>query len=124
MARPNRAGKMHSLKDARHPVLVKKNGERIVAQTELGQLQEKRERIVAQLDEIDGEIVALKKKRHAELMAEIEELGLNAPPSAASGSKKISRQRDPLKPCKVCGETGHDARRHRSDGKKSVEAAT
>ena len=87
MVKSKRAGKMHSLKDARHPVLVKKNGERIVAQTELGQLQEKRERIAAQLEEVDGEIVALKKKRHAELMAEIEELGLNASPSALRASR-------------------------------------
>src|SRR5258708_5358892 len=124
MAKQRRAGKTHSLKDARHPVLVKKNGERIVAQTELGQLHEKREKIVAQLDEIDGEILALKKKRQAELMAELNELGLDASASAkVSGGKKTARQRDPSKPCKVCGETGHDARRHRSDGKKSVEAS-
>jgi len=41
MAKLNRAGKMHSLKDARHPVLIKKNGERLVAHSEFGQLQKK-----------------------------------------------------------------------------------
>src|ERR1700704_4963712 len=103
MAKQRRAVKMHSLKDARHPVLVKKTGERIVAQTEVRQLQEKRERIVAQLDEIDGEILALKKKRQAELMAELYELGLNVTTSPkASADKKSPRQQDHSKPCRVC----------------------
>lgn len=124
MANHNRAGKTHSLKDARHPVLIKKNGDRIVAQTELGQLQEKRERIVDQLGEVDGEIVAFKKKRQAELMAELEELGLPLTGMKISGDKKITRHRDLSKPCKVCGQTGHDARRHRTDGTKPVEESS
>jgi hypothetical protein len=92
-----------------------------VAQSELDQLQEKRGKLMAQVDEIDREILALKKKRHAQLLAEIQELGLNVPAPAklTAGDKKvITRERDMSKPCKVCGETGHDARRHRSDGKK------
>jgi len=31
---------------------------------------------------------------------------------------KITRKRDPNAKCKVCGEAGHDARRHRWDKKK------
>jgi DNA-binding protein H-NS len=33
-------------------------------------------------------------------------------------TKKVTRKRDPNAKCKVCGETGHDARRHRWDKKK------
>jgi len=109
------AGKTHSLKDARHPVLVRQSGERLVAQSELGQLQDKRKHLIAQLDEIDGAIMALKKKRQAELMAELEELGLSAPTTRSGGERKLQRQRDPSKPCPVCGEIGHDARRHRKE---------
>jgi DNA repair exonuclease SbcCD ATPase subunit len=115
MAKRNPAGKTHSLKDARHPVLVRQSGERLVAQSELGQLQDKREHLIAQLDEIDNQIMALKKKRQAELMAELEELGLSVPTSRFAGEKKLQRQRDPSKPCPVCGELGHDARRHRKE---------
>jgi DNA repair exonuclease SbcCD ATPase subunit len=86
-----------------------------VAQSELGQLQDKREHLIAQLEEIDNEIMALKKKRQAELMAELEELGLSVPAPRSAGERKLQRQRDPAKPCPVCGEPGHDARRHRKE---------
>src|ERR1700704_5967937 len=115
MTKRNPPGRTHSLKDARHPVLVRQSGERLVAQSELGQLQDKREHLIAQLDEINSEIMALKKKRQAELMAELEELGLTVPASRPVGEKKLQRQRDPSKPCPVCGEIGHDARRHRKE---------
>jgi DNA repair exonuclease SbcCD ATPase subunit len=115
MTKRHRPGKTHSLKDARHPVLVRQSGERLVAQSELGQLQDKREHLIAQLDEIDSQIMTLKKKRQAELMAELEELGLSVPTSRTAGEKKLQRQRDPSKPCPVCGELGHDARRHRKE---------
>ena len=122
MAKRNRAGHSHSLKNVRPPVLVRQSsGERLVAQSELDQLQEKRAKAAAQLEEIDAEILAFKKKRHGELLAEIQRLGLNvpAPIKLTAGDKKvITRQRDLSKPCKVCGQTGHDARRHRSDAKK------
>src|ERR1700754_1135238 len=92
MAKRNPSGKRHSLKDARHPVLVRQSGERLVAQSELGQLQDKREHLIAQLDEIDSAIMALKKKRQAELMAELEELGLSIPTSRSAGERKLQRQ--------------------------------
>lgn len=34
------------------------------------------------------------------------------------GKSGITRKRDPNKPCPVCGEKGHDARRHRWDKDK------
>jgi DNA repair exonuclease SbcCD ATPase subunit len=122
-----KAAKTHSLKDAKHPVLVRKStGERVMAQSELDQLQDKRDRISAQLEEVDAEILAYKKKRQAELMAELEGLGLSVPgakSAAAASEKKATRQRDPNRPCPVCGETGHDARRHKG-GRKSAGRAT
>jgi DNA repair exonuclease SbcCD ATPase subunit len=127
MAKRNRAGQAHSLKNVRHPVLVRQNGERLVAQSELDQLEEKRAKAAAQLEEIESEILAYKKKRYDELKKEMEALGLNVPAPAklsAVGERKITRQRDLSKPCKVCGATGHDARRHRADGKKIVGTPT
>src|SRR5215204_152643 len=47
MTKRNAAGKKHSLKDARHPVLVRQSGERLVAPSEFGQLQDKREHLIA-----------------------------------------------------------------------------
>jgi DNA repair exonuclease SbcCD ATPase subunit len=100
-----------------------------VAQSELDQLEEKRARAATQLKEIESEILAYKKRRQGELLAELEGLGLSVPgakSAAAAGEKKITRTRDLSKPCKVCGETGHDARRHRSgsDAKKIHVAGT
>lgn len=98
-----------------------------MAQSELDQLEEKRAKAAAQLDEIEDEILAYKKKRQAELLAELEGLGLTMPGSrsaAAAAEKKITRTRDLSKPCKVCGQTGHDARRHRNDIKKLHVAGT
>jgi len=92
-----------------------------VAQSELAQLQDKRENLIAQLDEIDSQIMALKKKRQAELMAELEQLGLGVPAAKASGERKLQRLRDPSKPCRVCGEVGHDARRHRTGTVRQAE---
>jgi DNA repair exonuclease SbcCD ATPase subunit len=34
----------------------------------------------------------------------------------------VVRQTDPNKKCPVCGETGHDARRHKNDPKPPAEA--
>jgi DNA repair exonuclease SbcCD ATPase subunit len=94
-----------------------------VAHSELGRLQEKRESLVAQLDEIDSEILSLKKKRHAELMAEIHELGLIAPATVkVAGDKKITRQRNPSKVCPVCEfktNPPHDSRAHKSQKTKA-----
>ena len=83
-----------------------------MAQSELGQLQDKREHLIAQLDEIDSQIMAVKKKRQAELMAELEELGLSVPTSrAGEGTDTVTR------PSRVqfAASLGHDARRHRKE---------
>jgi DNA repair exonuclease SbcCD ATPase subunit len=66
------------------------------------------------------QLLSSKEKIEKELSA----LGHGAS-AAISTYKKIQRQRDPNKACKVCGETGHDARRHRFDkkGKKGHASA-
>src|SRR5688572_7543631 len=84
------------LSGAGKPTLIKQDGERIVAQSELAQLQEKREKLQAQLEELDGEILELKRKRKEELMAELKELGLDVPrvttvAASGEGGKKKGR---------------------------------
>jgi DNA repair exonuclease SbcCD ATPase subunit len=92
---------------------------------DLEQLQERRTKLQEQIDEVDTKIYEFKKIRRDELMAELKELGLEDMPkmktAASSGGTK--RQRDPNKPCPVCGETGHDARRHRGENIKKKKAS-
>jgi DNA repair exonuclease SbcCD ATPase subunit len=61
------------------------------------ELREKRKEAAAALADIDRQIAALTGEKAAKTA--------------------IKRQRDPNKPCKVCGELGHDARKHRGDKK-------
>jgi hypothetical protein len=97
----------HGLADDKRPiVLTKPSGERIVAQTELAQLQEKREKLAAQLEELDGQILELKKKRHEELMAELHALGLDIPKTAARTKS---------------GPSGNGKRRGRPEGFKMTD---
>jgi hypothetical protein len=72
------------------PTLIRNSGERILAQTELSQLQEKRDKLQAQVEELDEQILQLKTKRKDELLAELRELGLDTlvPGSGASGTRK------------------------------------
>lgn len=81
-------------------------------QDQLDNLEEKRRGLQAQLDEVEGKMNELKKKRAEELYAELKELGLEAPKRG-----RVQRQRDPEKPCPICNIKGHDARAHRSQGK-------
>jgi SMC interacting uncharacterized protein involved in chromosome segregation len=67
------------LSQAKAPTLIKATGERIVAQSELTQLQEKRDKLAAQLQEIDAQILEHKNKRKEELLAELHDLGLDVP---------------------------------------------
>jgi hypothetical protein len=68
------------LSQAKAPTLIRQDGgERIVAQSELAQLQDKREDLQRELDKIDGQILELKNKRKDELLAELRELGLDVP---------------------------------------------
>ena len=53
-----------------------------MAQSELAQLQDKREKLQSQLNELDDEILAMKNKRKEELMASPQLL--DAPPVPAS----------------------------------------
>jgi hypothetical protein len=81
------------------PTLIKQDGERIVAQSELAQLQEKRDRLQDTLHELDSQILALKTKRKDELLAELEALGLDGVPvsrvkaSTGEGGRKKGRPR-------------------------------
>src|SRR3990167_3395427 len=65
----------------------------------LEELGEKRKTALQAVADIDKEISALTGTKTA-------------------GKTGITRQRDPNAVCKVCGEKGHDARRHRGDAKK------
>lgn len=114
------------LSQAKAPTLIKPNGDRIVAQSELTQLQQKREQIQSQLEEVDTQILELKNKRKEELLEELKALGLDVVPkttaSASSGDNKKKGTKKTLdKPCKICGfltEPYHDARlkTHRDQG--------
>lgn len=57
-----------------------------MAQSELAQLQDKREQLQGELDKIDADILTLKNKRKEELLAELKELGLDVPRVAAASS--------------------------------------
>jgi hypothetical protein len=91
--------------DNRTIVLTKSSGERIVAQSELAQLQEKRDRLQADLHELDSQILALKTRRKDELLAELEALGLDVVPNAKTKS----------------ASTGDGKRRGRREGFKMSE---
>ena len=41
--------------------------------------------------------------------------------SSGQRSSGVKRQRDPNKPCPVCGEKGHDARKHRGEKKTKAK---
>jgi hypothetical protein len=78
------------------PILNKQNGEKIMAMSELDQLEEKRRTLAKQLEEVEGQMLELKKKRREELLAELQALGLDELPrvktkAAADGSKHRGR---------------------------------
>jgi hypothetical protein len=74
------------LGQAKAPTLIKQNGDRIVAQSELTQLQDKREEVQRQLDKLEADILELKNRRKEELLAELKELGLDMPRVSAASS--------------------------------------
>lgn len=84
---------------------------------ELSALQKERERHVKDIEKIDAKIEELTAARRQELLDELKALGWKA-----TGKTGTRRQRDPNKPCPVCGEVGHDARRHRGEKKKKKTA--
>ena len=76
--------------------------------------------VLKQLSEIDR----LKNEAIQELLGiiedankKLEQLGYNG-----TSKKRAKRQIDPNKTCPVCGEKGHDARKHRGE-KKTKKAA-
>lgn len=81
---------------------------------------EKIQRLQEQMAEVKAQAIEeLKEKRKtaAQALADIDQeiASLTGSKAAKSG---ITRQRDPNKPCPVCGEKGHDARRHRGESRK------
>lgn len=91
----------------------------------LSELQAKREELAGQIRVIDETIDRKKTERAKELMDELRSLGINPSLPVSKPTKaerKITRPRDPNKPCPVCGELGHDGRKHRKENlaKKSA----
>jgi DNA repair exonuclease SbcCD ATPase subunit len=91
----------------------------------LVELQAKREELADKIRVIDETIDTKKTERAKELMDELRSLGISPSPSVFNPTKaksKITRSRDPNKPCPVCGELGHDGRKHRQENlaKKST----
>ncbi len=84
------------------------------------QLQREREKLQAQIAEIDRKLNEMKAARRDELLAELRELGFSSSgsgsgrkASAAGGKRKSSS--DAV--CPICQVPGHDGRAHRSQGK-------
>jgi DNA repair exonuclease SbcCD ATPase subunit len=105
----------------RKPQVVLKIGERKLA-NEYAQLQKEREKLQAQIAEIDEKLNELKTARRDELLAELRELGFS--PTGSGGSRKTAGPRSTGKRksstdgvCPLCGVRGHDGRAHRSQGK-------
>lgn len=116
-----------SNKKNRRKTVVKKNDEPAVQENPIDKIRQ-----------MEAELETLKKGRIKELLSqreaidkELRQLGHGTreivpkmeAEKPAKAPKKITRKRDPNKPCPICGETGHDARRHRGD-KKRAQAAT
>lgn len=68
------------LSQASVPILNRQNGDRLMAMTELDQLEEKRRKLQSQLDEVESQVLALKTRRREELLEELRALGLDEVP--------------------------------------------
>ena len=87
---------------------------------EYAQLQRERERLQAQIAEIDEKLRDMRSTRQNELLAELKELGWA--PAGASAIRKAATGRGKRKSssdavCPICQVPGHDGRAHRSQGK-------
>ena len=80
---------------------------------EAGQLrsQAKKEAMAA----VKGALAALNSLGHSYQLVERPKDGPFPKAKKFAKGKKITRQRDPNKPCPVCGEKGHDGRFHRKE---------
>lgn len=87
---------------------------------EYGQLQKERDKLQAQIAEIDEKLRDMRSARQNELLAELKELGWSPTgarvgrKAAAAGGKRKSSS-DAV--CPICEVPGHDGRAHRSQGK-------
>jgi hypothetical protein len=117
------------MKFVREPILVRKTEAGETEMTpipELERLNAKRVELVNEIGELDVKIMALKKERAQQLMAEYKALGLDEVPFPlkSAGKPKATRRSKLDKPCSYCGEKGHDARKHLGEikAKKAARA--
>ncbi len=97
------------------PQLVKRTGERVMPKTDVQKfLEEEQERSARKQEMIDA-ILMDRDEKMKEYDDQLKLLGYKEMPAPKG---KGTRQRDPNKPCPVCGELGHDARKHRADNLK------
>jgi len=87
---------------------------------EYGQLQKERDKLQAQIAEIDEKLRDMRSARQNELLAELKELGWS-PTGARAGRKAAvaggKRKSSSDAVCPICEVPGHDGRAHRSQGK-------
>lgn len=94
-----------------------------MAQSELSQLQEKRDKLQTQLEELDGEILELKNKRKAELLAELKELGLDMPRVTAASSASDGKRKGRPKGFKMSDSQKEALREGRARARADREAS-
>jgi hypothetical protein len=61
------------------PILNKQSGEKLMAMSELDQLEDRRRTLAGELEQVEAKILEVKKRRRDELLAELEGLGLDIP---------------------------------------------
>lgn len=112
------------LSQAKAPTLIRQSGgERVMAQSELSQLQDKREDVQRQLDKLDADILELKNKRKEELLAELKELGLDVPRVSAASSSGDGKRKGRPKGFKMSQEQKDAMKAGRQKAKADREAA-
>lgn len=90
--------------------------------TDLEKLQAQRKELEAKIEEIDTQILELKRERQQELLAELKALGLDVLPQTRKAGDRKERERKDV-PCPICKfKTSplHDARSHRQQNPKKA----
>lgn len=77
-------------------------------------------KLEAQLADTRATAIKELRVRKAELAAELKKVDQKITALGGSGKAKsrAKRKQDPNKKCPVCGEVGHDGRKHAGDSKK------
>jgi hypothetical protein len=112
------------LGQAMAPILNKQSGEKIMAMSELDQLEDKRRGLAAQLEEIETQMLELKKKRREELLAELEGLGLDMAKVKTKGASEGGKQRGRPKGYTMSEEHKQAMRDGRAKAKAARAAGT